>query len=229
MKYLLCGLLVFLGAAAFSAAEGITDESRKSKEAVDMSYAFGMVVAGDLAGTGLEFNYSAFTRGLRAVMEREKTRYTMDEAMDIIQTAFAAAQEERGEQNRIEGAAFLAENGRRSGIITTPSGLQYENIAEGTGEIPGIHDTVLVNYRGTTIDGIVFDTTFDDNPVELPMNNVIPGWLEGLRMMKEGGRAKLYIPSNLAYGPNGAGGAIGPNAVLVFDVELITVIKPGQE
>ena len=229
MKKIFLMFLVFYGAAAFCAAEGMAEESRKNREAIEMSYAFGMVVASDLAETGLEFNYTAFAQGLRAVMEHEHTRYTMDEAMDLIQTAFAAAQEEKGEQNRIRGAAFLAENGRKPGIITTSSGLQFENIKEGTGETPGSTDIVLVHYRGTTVDGIVFDTTFDDKPLELPLNNVIPGWLEGLCMMREGGRAKLYIPSDLAYGPNGVGGSISPNSVLIFDVELITVIKDGQE
>ena len=230
MKNIVFGILVFFGAAVFCAAEGIAEEAKKGNEKADMSYAFGMVVASDLMGTGLEFNYDAFIRGLRGVMEKEETRYTMDEAMEKIQAAYVAAQAEMGERNRAEGAAFLAENGGRPGVVTTPSGLQYELVAEGSGETPGATDTVRVQYRGTTVDGTVFDTTYDNGePAEIPLNRVIPGWSEGIQLMKEGGKAKLYIPPNLAYGERGAGGAIGPNTVLIFDVELLSVIRSPSE
>jgi FKBP-type peptidyl-prolyl cis-trans isomerase len=233
MKPIFCGVLIFFGITAFSVAEGLVEETRKDREKVDMSYAFGMVVASDLLGTGLDFNYGAFTRGMRAVLERGETRYTMTEAMDMIQAAFQAAQAERGERNLVEGAAFLAENGRRPGVVTTRSGLQYEAILEGAGVSPAAGDVVLVHYRGATTDGAVFDATFGDGgggePVEIPLDHVIPGWSEGLRMMREGGRAKLYIPPELAYGRNGAGSGIGPNSVLVFEVELIAIIRPERD
>jgi len=225
MKKLFCGILVFIGAAVFCAAEGIVEDAQKGNEKADTSYAFGMVVASDLMETGLEFNYNSFVRGFREAMEKEKTRYTMDEAMNKIQTAFTAAQAEIGKRNLEKGTAFLEENGKKPGVVTTASGLQYELVSEGSGEVPGPTDKVKVNYRGTTIDGTVFDSTYErGEPMEVPLDRVIPGWAEGLRMMKEGGKARLCIPPNLAYGEKGGGGAIGPNSVLVFDVELVSIV-----
>jgi len=229
MKNIFFGILFLSGIAAFCSASGIAEEAEKGKERSEMSYAFGMVVAGDIFGSGLEINYDAFIRGFRDVMENEKTRYTMDEAMEKIQAAYVAAQAETGERNRAEGAAFLAENGKRPGVVTTASGLQYEVISEGTGETPEMHDVVLVHYRGTTVHDVEFDTTFDSGmPMEIPLDRVIPGWSEGLLLMREGGKAKLYIPPNLAYGSRGAGGAIGPNATLIFEVELLSIYPPEE-
>jgi len=229
MKNFFCGILLFFTALAFCNAEGISEEARKGNEKADMSYAFGMVVASDLAGTGLQFNYDTFIMGLREVMEKKDTRYTQDEAMSMIQTAYANAQAEISEKNWAEGSAFLAENGKRPEVVTTNSGLQYEDIVEGAGESPGPDDTVLVNYKGTTLDGHVFDSTYESGqPMKIPLNRVIPGWSEGLQLMKEGGKAKLYLPPGIAYGDNGSGGVIGPNAVLIFEVELVSVVKPDQ-
>jgi len=192
-----------------------------------MSYAFGMVVAADLKETGLEFNYGTFLRGFREVMDRKETRYTMDEAMEKINTAFTAAQEALGDRNKAEGSSFLAENAKRPGVTVCPSGLQYELILEGGGEMPGPADTVLVHYRGTTVNGTVFDTTYDNGtPLEVPLDRVIPGWSEGLRMMREGGKAKLCISPDLAYGARGAPPAIAPHSVLIFEVELISIVRP---
>ena len=230
MKKFILAVLVFTGIAFFCAAEGITEEVKKGNEKADMSYAFGMVVASDLISTGLEFNYGAFTRGFRETMENEKTLYTMDEAMNKIQAAFTAAQAEIGDRNQAEGSAFLAENAKRPQVITTPSGLQYEAISEGEGEMPGPGDVVLVHYRGATLNGRVFDSTYDEGaPMEIPLDRVIPGWSEGLSMMSEGGKAKLCIPPELAYGRNGMGSAIGPNAVLVFDVELLSIVRSAYQ
>ena len=120
----------------------------------------------------------------------------------------------------------MIENGNRPEVVVLPSGLQYEIITEGTGHRPGPLDVVLVHYHGTTIDGTVFDTTFDlGTPIEIPLNRVIPGWSEGLRNMREGGRSILYIPPHLAYGEAGAGSFIGPNEVLIFDVEFIEITQ----
>ncbi len=123
-----------------------------------------------------------------------------------------------------KGEQFLAANAKRETVKTTPSGLQYEVIAEGAGKSPKATDTVLVNYRGTTIDGKEFDSSYKRNePIEFPLNAVIPGWTEGVQLMKEGGKYRFFIPSNLAYGKRGAGGAIGPDETLVFEVELLKV------
>jgi len=226
MKNLIFGTLLFFGSLYFCAAAGITEETRRGNERADLSYAFGMLIGSDLTETGLEFNYDAFVRGFRDTMENEPTRFTMDEAMLIINNAFIAAQAELRERNRILTEAFLAENRNRPEVTVTPSGLQYEVILEGTGDMPGPIDIVLVHYQGTTIDGTVFDTTHDGGePVEIPLDRVIPGWAEGLRLMREGGRSILYIPPDLAYGERGAGAVIAPNAVIIFDVELIAITQ----
>ena len=126
--------------------------------------------------------------------------------------------------NLEQGQAFLKANASKTGVHTTPSGLQYKIITEGHGKSPKATDTVLVNYRGTTIDGTEFDSSYKRNePISFPLNGVIPGWTEGVQLIKEGGKIQLYIPSNLAYGSRGAGGVIAPDSTLVFDIELLKV------
>jgi len=197
------------------------------------SYAFGMLIAMDmeLSDTGIEFDYDQFTHGFRDIMENRETSITFEEALSAIDAAFQqinARQTEKrrieGEKNRAEGEAFLARNAERPGVEITPSGLQFELLSEGTGEKPGPSDSVLVNYEGSLIDGTVFDSTSGE-PITIPLDVVIAGWSEGLRMTREGGRVRLYIPSELAYGEKGAGSVIGPNAVIIFEVELIAVVK----
>lgn len=123
-----------------------------------------------------------------------------------------------------KGQKFLKENGAMTGVKTTSSGLQYKITQEGTGKSPKASDTVVVHYRGTTIDGKEFDSSFKrGEPATFPLNAVIKGWTEGLQLLKEGGKATLYIPSDLAYGKRGAGGIIGPDETLIFDVELIKI------
>ena len=207
--------------------EGQEAEGLASSE--EVSYAFGMLIASDLMDSGLKFDYDAFIQGFRALMENEETRYTLGEAVEKIKAAYEAAQAEIAEQNTILGKAFLSENSKRPGVSVTPSGLQYEVISEGRGEHPGPEDFVLVHYRGTTIDGNEFDSTYEGGrPVEIPLDRVIPGWSEGLRLMKEGEKAKLFIPPGLAYGASGAG-EIGPNSVIIFEVELLAILRPTSE
>ncbi len=123
-----------------------------------------------------------------------------------------------------KGEQFLKQNATQPGVKTTPSGLEYKIVTEGKGKKPKATDTVLVHYRGTLLDGTEFDSSYKRNePIEFPLNAVIPGWTEGLQLMKEGGKAILYIPSNLAYGKRGAGGVIGPDETLIFEVELLKV------
>jgi FKBP-type peptidyl-prolyl cis-trans isomerase len=124
-----------------------------------------------------------------------------------------------------KGEKFLHENASKEGVKTTPSGLQYKIVKEGAGKSPKATDTVLVHYRGTLLDGTEFDSSYKRNePISFPLNGVIPGWTEGLQLLKEGGKAILYIPSKLAYGQRGTpGGPIGPNETLIFEVELLKV------
>ena len=122
------------------------------------------------------------------------------------------------------GRAFLAENAKRTEVVTTASGLQYEVLASGTGEMPSAEDQVTAHYHGTLIDGAVFDSSVQrGQPLDIPVNGVIAGWQEALQMMRVGDKWKLYVPSELAYGKAGAGGAIGPDEALIFEVELLAV------
>lgn len=163
----------------------------------------------------------------------EKPKMTYDEAKAEIQKYFTAMEERQREAaaamakvNAEAGEKFLKENGGRENVVTTASGLQYEVIKEGTGAQPQAGDDVTVHYTGKLIDGTVFDSSVERGaPATFGVTQVIPGWVEALQMMKEGAQWRLYIPSALAYGPNGAGGIIGPNATLIFDVELIKVNK----
>jgi len=125
-------------------------------------------------------------------------------------------------ENQAAGEKFLAENAKKDGIITTASGLQYQVISEGTGASPSASDNVTVHYKGTTLDGKEFDSSYSRGaPATFPLNRVIAGWTEGLQLMKEGAKYRFYIPANLAYGERGAGRDIGPNSALIFEVELI--------
>ncbi|MDR2110472.1 MAG: FKBP-type peptidyl-prolyl cis-trans isomerase [Spirochaetaceae bacterium] len=192
----------------------------------DISYAFGVVLGSDLKQTGLKFDYDALLQGLKESIEGQNTRFTMEEAIGRIQTAYAEAMAEKAEENKQREAQFLAENGRKPGIITTSSGLQYEVITEGTGGRPAATDTVSVQYEGSLIDGTVFDSSYaNGGPIELPLDGVIPGWTEGILLMREGGSMRLFIPSVLAYGEQGAGNFIPPNSTLIFKVDLISIVK----
>jgi FKBP-type peptidyl-prolyl cis-trans isomerase len=143
-------------------------------------------------------------------------------ATSILSTTTIMAQD--ASSNLAKGQAFLKENATKPGVHTTPSGLQYKVTTEGHGKSPKATDTVLVHYRGTTIDGTEFDSSYKRNePISFPLNGVIPGWTEGVQLMKEGGKIQLFIPSNLAYGSRGAGGVIAPDSTLIFDIELLKV------
>jgi FKBP-type peptidyl-prolyl cis-trans isomerase len=140
-------------------------------------------------------------------------------------TLFSFATAGTPEENKVAGEKFLAENAKKPNIKTTASGLQYEVITPGSGKTnPKATDTVTVHYKGTSIDGKEFDSSYSrGTPTSFPLNGVIPGWTEGVQLMTEGAKYKFYIPSNLAYGENGAGRSIGPNETLIFDVELIKI------
>ncbi len=199
-----------------------------------ISYALGLSMGNNFRNSGIKtINVSDFADGVAAVFEGAKPKMSYDEAKEEIRIFFQAMEEEQraaaqkmGEVNAAAGKAFLEENGKRVEVNVTPSGLQYEVLEEGTGKLPSAGDNVTVHYTGKLIDGTVFDSSVDRGaPATFGVTQVIPGWVEALQMMKEGGGAKwrLFIPSNLAYGPNGAGNIIGPNSTLIFDVELIKV------
>lgn len=199
-----------------------------------ISYALGLSMGNNFRASGItEINVQDFADGVAAVFYGSQPKMTYDEAKAEIQAYFTelekkqrAAAEELGKQNQAAGEAFLAENGKRAEVKTTPSGLQYEVLAEGDGPQPAATDQVEVHYTGKLLDGTVFDSSVDRGmPATFGVTQVIPGWVEALQLMKAGSKWRLFIPSNLAYGPNGAPGSpIGPNATLIFDVELLKVI-----
>ncbi len=205
----------------------------ENKELDRISYALGLSMGNNFKGSGIEtLNISDFADGVAAVYEGTKPKMSYDEAKLEIQKFFQAmeakqqeAAKEMAKVNQVAGEAFLAENGKRPEIVTTASGLQYEVLAEGNGAMPAASDQVVVHYTGKLIDGTVFDSSVErGQPATFGVTQVIPGWVEALQLMKAGSKWRLYIPSDLAYGPNGAGGAIGPNATLIFDVELLQVV-----
>jgi FKBP-type peptidyl-prolyl cis-trans isomerase len=203
-------------------------------DAQKFGYAIGVDIGKSLSPVKDEVDVDALVAGLDEVLagktprlsdeEREKIKAEVTRKLQAKQleerTAKAAAAKDAGEK-------FLAENGKREGVKTTASGLQYEIVTEGSGAAPKATDKVTVHYKGTLIDGTEFDSSYArGQPVTFPLGNVIPGWTEGLQLVKTGGKAKLYIPSALAYGERGAGAKIGPNETLIFEVELIAIEKP---
>lgn len=199
-----------------------------------LSYALGMSMGHNFKGTGIKtLNSADFAAGVASVYDGVKPEMTFDEAKRIVNEYFAKLEAEmqaeaakQGEVNRKNGEEFLTENAKREGIKVTESGLQYEVLESGKGDSPKASDNVEVHYTGKLIDGTVFDSSVERGvPASFGVTQVIPGWVEALQLMHEGDKWRLYIPSDLAYGPNGAGGVIGPNMTLIFDVELLRVIK----
>ncbi len=197
-----------------------------SNEIEAVSYSVGMSVAGSLMQQNLEnINPEAFLEGITDALEGKTPKYTPEEANAIIQKYLQSAGEAKFGKIKEEGEAFLAENAKKKGITTTPSGLQYEVINEGNGKSPSETSNVTVHYHGTLIDGSVFDSSVSrGEPATFGVNQVIKGWTEALQLMKEGDKYRLYIPQELAYGANPhPGGPIKPYMPLVFDVELLEV------
>ena len=209
-------------------------DNNENKSLDRISYALGLSMGNNFRASGItEINVQDFADGVAAVFYGSKPKMSYDEAKAEIQAYFIemekkqrAAAEELGKANAAAGEAFLAENGKRVEVKTTPSGLQYEVLTEGDGPRPEANDQVEVHYTGKLLDGTVFDSSVDRGmPATFGVTQVIPGWVEALQLMKAGSKWRLFIPSNLAYGSNGAPGSpIGPNATLIFDVELLKVI-----
>ena len=190
-----------------------------------VSYALGVLFATNMKSEGMnEINSDALASGFSAVMNDNAT---MDaaEADALVRSAMEAVKEEASKADKLEGEAFLSENAKKEGISVTETGLQYHHDTEGTGENPGPTDKVTVHYKGTLLDGTEFDSSYKrGEPISFPLNGVIPGWTEGLQLMKVGGKTTFYIPQELAYGarPN-PGGPIPPYAALIFEVELLGI------
>ncbi len=209
------------------------DNQINEKQLDRLSYALGLSMGNNFRSSGIEsLDIQDFADCVAAVFNGVTPKMTYDEAKDVIREFFTALEEKQkeaaskmAEVNRQAGEAFLAENGKRVEVMTTPSGLQYEILEDGNGPRPEATDQVEVHYTGKLIDGTVFDSSVDRGvPATFGVTQVIPGWVEALQLMKAGSKWRLFIPSQLAYGPQGAGGVIGPNQTLIFDVELLKVI-----
>ena len=197
-----------------------------------LSYALGIGIGSQLAGMGAkELNIDDFAQAIKDVISGSELKVDNAEAQTLVQNFFQeqeakqqAAAAEAGKAAKAAGEAFLAENGKKDGIVTLPSGLQYQVLKEGNGKKPSSTDQVVCHYEGTLIDGTVFDSSYQRNqPATFGLNQVIPGWTEGVQLMQEGAKYRFFIPYKLAYGERGAGAQIPPFAALVFDVELIEV------
>jgi FKBP-type peptidyl-prolyl cis-trans isomerase len=196
------------------------------------SYAIGLNIGKSMHKDSVEVDTSILLRGLKDGLAGSKPLLTDDEAraaMVTLQTDLRKKQEEKmlvqGEANKKDGEAFLAENKTKDGVVTLPSGLQYKILKEGTGPKPTATDTVVCNYKGTLLDNTEFDSSYKrGQPATFPVGGVIKGWTEALQLMPVGSKWELFIPSELAYGARGGpGGGIGPNATLVFEVELMSI------
>ncbi len=218
---------VFLFAGQIWAAEGVELKTNKDK----LSYVIGVNIGKGLQQQSMNIDPDIFAKGLKDGMTGAKTAMPEEEMRQVMaafQKEMAEKQAERmkalGEKNKKESETFLAANKKKEGVKTLSSGLQYKVIKEGTGQTPKSTDTVTTHYRGTVLDGTEFDSSYRrGQPAKFPVNGVIAGWTEALQLMKVGSKWQLFIPSKLAYGERGAGNIIGPNATLIFDIELISI------
>lgn len=203
----------------------------KSPQKDQLGYSYGYLMGKGNTETLKDLNIETFVLGLEdaikgkpATLSDEQMATVLNQYKKRLEAKQLVEFQEQAEKNAQEGKIFLAENAKKSDIITTKSGLQYQILQQGTGKSPKLTSTVKVNYEGRLIDGTVFDSSIARNhPVEFKLNQVISGWTEGVQTMKEGGKSRFFVPSNLAYGDVGAGDAIGPNSTLIFDIELLEV------
>ena len=198
-----------------------------------LSYALGLGIGQQLAQMGADdISAEDFAQAIKDVLEGKELKVSHREAQTIVQEYFQkqeqklqAERAEQGKAHKEAGEKYLAENSKKEGIVTLPSGLQYQVLKEGNGKKPSAKDTVMCHYEGTLIDGTVFDSSYKrGEPATFPLQQVIAGWTEGLQLMQEGAKYRFFIPYRLAYGEGGAGASIPPFAALIFDVELIQVV-----
>jgi FKBP-type peptidyl-prolyl cis-trans isomerase FklB len=227
--------LIICFATLLVASIGLAQDKQELKDQKDKaSYAIGLELGTSLKKGKMDVSTDKLLKGLKDGMSGEKPLLTEDqvkETMTALQKEMmekqAAALKEEGEKNAAAGEKFLAENKKKEGVKTTASGLQYKVLKEGTGDSPKETDMVVTNYKGTTLDGTEFDSSYKrKEPTTFPVNRVIKGWTEALLMMKPGSKYQLFIPANLAYGDHAPGKDIGPNSTLIFEVELVSIKPP---
>jgi len=192
----------------------------------EFSYSLGLTISSNLIQSGVkQIDSLQLLAGIKDSYAGNKPRITMDEANQVLQKFMLANNEDEANKNLEEGLQYLLNNIKNEGVVETESGLQYKILKEGYGESPTINDHVKCHYHGILLDGTVFDSSVErEQPAIFPVNAVIQGWVEALQLMKVGAKWRLFIPSDMAYGKEGAGGLIGPNATLIFDVELLEIV-----
>ena len=205
----------------------IVNEQPLKNTTDSLSYSFGVLIGNNMLVQGVkEVNENLFMAGFHNGYANQETLVSIEVANQFVQDYFNKQITEEANMNLQKSAAFLVENQAKEGVVTLPSGLQYKILTPGTGEFPKATDQVRVHYHGTFIDGKVFDSSIERNePIVFGVNQVIPGWTEALQLMQPGAKWMLFIPPALAYGDKGAGGVIGPNLALVFEVQLIEIVK----
>lgn len=238
-------LLLAALSIVFVSADAKEKKAKKSKkepvvekvlqnEVDSMSYALGLNVGADFAKNiksipGGKSNVDLLIKGFATAMKGDSALMTSDFANEYFRNYITAAQTKELDAKKADGEKFLAENKTKEGVITTATGLQYQVLVPAEGPKPQAEDTVVVHYQGFLLDGTKFDSSIDrGEPISFPLNQVIPGWTEGVQLMNKGSKSKLFVPYTLGYGEQGAGGVIPPFATLIFEVELID-IKPRQE
>jgi FKBP-type peptidyl-prolyl cis-trans isomerase FklB len=191
-----------------------------------VSYSLGSVIGQSMKSAGItQLNETLFLQAMKDALSGKEALFNQQQVNSIMQNYMMKAQQAKAQKNLEEGKKFLAENSKKEGVVTLPSGLQYKILKEGEGQSPTINDQVTCHYRGTFIDGKVFDSSYDrGEPARFPVNGVIKGWTEALQLMKPGSKWMLYIPAELGYGDQNVPG-IEPNSVLIFEVELLSVEK----
>lgn len=219
-------VLIFgVSALIFSCNNVDTSNSELLTQMDSVSYSLGVSVANNLKSSGFEtIESSAISAAFNDVFSENDVKISEEDANALIQDYFMDLSQKKSQEATNKGQAFLDENATKEGVVTTASGLQYQVLTEGQGAKPVASDEVTVHYHGTLIDGTVFDSSVDrGQPATFPVGGVIQGWVEALQLMNVGSKYKLFIPSNLAYGERGAGGSIGPNETLIFEVELLSI------
>ncbi len=201
-------------------------KNQKEKVSYSIGLNIGRNLGSDLQRQSIDIDPSIVAKGIQDALSGANPLLSNEE----IQETMVAFQKEMSERQKQRGEAFLSENKKKEGVKTLPSGLQYKVTKAGAGKKPKLNDSVVVHYRGTLIDGTEFDSSYRrGQPATFPVSGVIPGWTEALPLMQEGAKWQLFVPPNLAYGERGAGGLIGPNATLIFEVELISIQENKQE
>jgi len=221
----LAKLSLVLGAFVMAEANAVNLESEKQK----LSYVFGINAGQNLKAEGVDLDIEAFAAGIADMYANKQPQLDQAEAEKVI----SAFQQQKAQdmaklmnEKQAQAKAFMEENGKQDGVVTTESGLQYKVIEAGDGATPTPKDKVIAHYKGTLLDGTVFDSSYDrGQPATFPVTGVIQGWQEALQLMKEGAKWELVIPAELAYGPRGAGQLIGPNETLKFEIELIAITQ----